>query len=162
MVNIWTIVWVGLINIAFISVIVICSTIIGSDCYRRSTECTIWSENGGDSCSIRYNVANYTTICDYKSKCNPTKGITIKCYFDNVNKLDIECPATGCFGNGPRDVDIAIPVLFFSSLFEIVAAIALAVNCCGYWNSSRNENRKFRVVSELVPSTPPQMETIQA
>ncbi len=130
--NIWQKVGVIFLNIVLIAVIVVCSLYVGNKCDERETECTIWSANGGDSCKIRYNVPNYTTVCDYDSKCNPDKNITIDCYFDDELKLDIKCPTTTCRGSNGGQLG-AILGLLFSGIFEVFAMIPLFkmfYNCC--------------------------------
>ena len=130
--NIWKKVGIILLNIVLIAVIVVCSLYIGNKCDKREAECTIWSNNGGDNCKIRYNVPNYTTICDYDSKCNPDKNITIDCYFDNEDKLDIECPVTTCRGGKSAEAG-AIIGLAFAGSFEMIALMPLFYmfyKCC--------------------------------
>lgn len=127
--NIWAKVGIILLNIVFIATIVVCSVIIDNKCDKREAECTIWSDNGGDNCKIRYNVPNYTTVCDYDSKCNSDKNITIDCYFDNEDKLDIECPVTKCIGQGEGAQVGATLGLTFSLVFEIFALIPLFHMC---------------------------------
>jgi len=130
--NIWQKVGLILVDIVLIGVIITCCFYIGNNCDKREADCTIWSMNG--NCKIRYNDPNYTTVCAYDSECNPDKDITIKCYFDTKERLDIKCPTTSCRGADGAEVFAILGLVFSLS----IAIFTLVLPCFSAIYSCRN------------------------
>ena len=118
-----------IVNLVLIGIIVTCLFFIGNKCEERETKCIIWSPDGGDNCKIKYDSPDYTTVCSYEYKCNPDKNITIECYFDDVEQLDIECPALTCRGSHGGEI-AAILGIVLGSIFETLVFILLIMSLC--------------------------------